>query len=119
MRRIITTLAIILGMTISVHAQTKNGKINGSIKDGSQKNILSATITLLRAGDSSSVKFSAADKNGNYEFAGISDGKYLVAVTSVGFDKAFSTPFEITETNPVINLAVITLSEAAKGLEGV
>ena len=68
MRRIFTLPAIFFGTAMFLQAQTKTGKITGSIKDGPQKNLQSATITLLRAKDSSSVKFSVTNKEGNYEF---------------------------------------------------
>jgi hypothetical protein len=119
MRKIIILLAVCLGMAVSVNAQTKIGKINGTIKDGSQKNLQSATITLLRAKDSSSIKFSVANKNGEYEFVDIPEGKYIVSVTSVGYDKVFSAPFEITETNPEIRLDEIKMIETTKSLTGV
>jgi len=119
MRRIFTLLAIFFGTAMFVQAQTKTGKITGSIKDGPQKNLQSATITLLRAQDSSSVKFSVTNKEGNYEFVNVREGKYLVSVTLVGYEKSFSPSFEITEANPEMNLGTILLSESAKNLGGV
>jgi iron complex outermembrane recepter protein len=114
MRKITLLLAAVLGSILFVAAQSKNGKITGSIKDGSLKDLQSSTITLLRAKDSSSIKFAVANKNGEYEFAGIPEGKYIVSVTSVGYGKTFSPSFEITEAKPEINLGIITLTETAK-----
>ena len=116
MRKVFALLAISLGMASLVNAQTKKGKINGSIKDGSQKNLQSTTITLLKAKDSSSVKFAVANKNGEYEFVNISEGKYIVSVTSVGYEKVFSAVFEITEALSEINLGVMTLAEKSRSL---
>ncbi len=48
MRKVTAFLALFLGMALFVQAQTKTGKINGTILDGSQKNIQSATIALGR-----------------------------------------------------------------------
>jgi iron complex outermembrane recepter protein len=119
MRKIFTLLAIFLCSALLVQAQIKNGKVTGSIKDGPQKNLQSATITLLRAKDSSAVKFSVTSKDGNYEFVNVKEGKYLVSVTLVGYQKAFSPSFEINEANAEVNLTTITLNEAAKNLGGV
>jgi len=119
MSKITTLAAIFLGIALAVNGQSKKGKINGSIKDSSQKNLHSATITLLKAKDSASVKFAVTNKNGEYEFVNISEGKYIVAVTSVGYKKIFSTAFEITEAKPEIALATITLTETSKNLGGV
>jgi iron complex outermembrane recepter protein len=119
MRKILALMAISLCMVSLVHAQTKKGKINGTIKDGSQKNLQSATITLLKVKDSSSVKFAVANKNGEYEFVNVSDGKYMVSVSSVGYEKAFSAAFEITENVPEVSLPVIILTEKSKNLSEV
>lgn len=119
MRKMLLLLAVSIGMASLVNAQTKKGKINGTIKDGSQKNLPSATITLLKAKDSSSVKFAVASRNGGYEFVNISEGKYIVSVTSVGYEKVFSTPFEITEALPEVSLDVITLTVKSKSLSEV
>jgi hypothetical protein len=59
------------------------------------------------------------NKEGKYEFADISEGKYLVSATLVGYEKSFSAPFEITAAKPEISLGTITLTEAAKNLGGV
>ncbi|MEP7372584.1 MAG: TonB-dependent receptor [Chitinophagaceae bacterium] len=116
MRKVLALLAISLSMASFVNGQTKKGKIIGSIKDGSQRNLQSATLTLLRAIDFSSVKFAVANKNGEYEFVNISEGKYIVSVTVVGYEKIFSAVFEITEAIPEINLGVITLTEKSRSL---
>src|SRR5258706_16115507 len=119
MRKIFTVLAFFLSMVTFVHAQVKTGKITGSIKDGPQKNLQYATITLLRAKDSSSVKFSVSNKEGNFEFVNIKEGKYLVSVTLVGYEKSLSPSFKINEANSEINLGTFVLNESAKNLGGV
>jgi len=116
MRIILTLLAVLAGLALFAQG---NGKITGNIKDGPQKNLQSATIALLRAKDSSTIKFSVTNKDGYYEFVNVKEGKYLVSVTLVGFEKSFSQPFEVTGANPEINVAVITLTESAKSLGGV
>ena len=55
-------LILLMGAFFS-QAQTAKAKISGTVIDGSQKTIESATIALVRVRDSSTVKFSVADKN--------------------------------------------------------
>ena len=77
MRKLFTLLLIALtAFSFKTMAQTKNGKITGTVIDGSQKIIESATITLLNAKDSSIAKISMADKTGKFEFENIPAGKY-------------------------------------------
>ena len=119
MRKILILSVVFLSMVTAIFGQSKIGRVTGSIKDGSQKNIQSATISLIKASDSSSIKFAVANKNGEYEFVNIPAGKYRVAVSSVGYEKAFSPVFEITAAAPQINLETIHITETAKSLAGV
>jgi iron complex outermembrane receptor protein len=118
MKKIIL-LSVFFGMVFNLMAQRGNGKITGSVKGATQKDLQSATIVLLKAKDSSVVKFAVAGKNGAYEFTGIAAGRYIISITSVGYDKVFSPAFEITETKPDVNVAAITMIERVKGLGGV
>ena len=110
-------LLMIAGTLVS-QAQTGKAKISGDVIDGNQKIIESATIALLRAKDSSTVKFSTADKSGKFVFENILSGKYLVSVSAVGHQKGFSEVFEISETSSV-QLKTIELIPQAKGMANV
>ncbi|HEY6504594.1 MAG TPA: TonB-dependent receptor [Chitinophagaceae bacterium] len=100
-------------------AQVKNGKVSGTVIDGSTKIIESATISLLRAKDSSVAKLGIADKTGKFVFEGIAEGKYMVSITAVGHQKGFSETFEISQSNSDITLKTIELLPVAKSVGGV
>lgn len=117
MRKIFTLLAVII--TLTSQAQDKSGKISGVIIDGGVKTIESATITLHRAKDSSVAKMAVANKEGKYQFEGISDGQYFVSVTAIGHSKGFSETFEINSGNSSVELKTIELVPQAKSLSGV
>ncbi|MDQ3683069.1 MAG: TonB dependent receptor, partial [Bacteroidota bacterium] len=120
MKQILTLLTVVLAsLTIVSHAQTKTGKIAGNVIDGNSKTIEAATIALLKAKDSSAVKFSTANKTGRFEFDGIIEGRYMVAVTAVGHSKGFSETFEINDQNTTVNLKTIELIPQAKSIGGV
>jgi hypothetical protein len=93
--------------------------VSGQVIDGNTKTVESATITLLRAKDSSVAKISAANKDGNFVFENVADGKYLVSITAVGHTKGFSEVFEITPSNTTVTLKTIELVPLAKNLTGV
>lgn len=95
------------------------GIIRGSVSSISQKNIESATITLFRAADSSSVKFTASGKSGDYEFMAIPFGRYYIIATSVGYQRAGTGIITIDAVKPVATLEAITLAETSQGLGGV
>lgn len=114
--KILPIIIALSSLTFAAGAQSTNGKISGEIQDRGQKALEAATISLIKAKDSSAVKFTVAGKTGKYQFDNIKEGKYLVSVTAVGHQKAFSELFEINELNTTISLNVIELVPLAKTL---
>src|ERR1700754_2227238 len=108
MKKLFSLLAVaFIGM--SSFAQS-GGKISGSIKDGgNQKIIDAASVSLLRAKDSSLVKVAVADKDGNFSFENVKEGSYLVLATSVGHTKTYSSKISITPDALSANTGVLQL----------
>lgn len=123
MRKFFTLLTITLVSFVSVgHAQTAafgQGKVSGTVIDGNTRIIESATITLLRAKDSSVAKMSVADKSGKFLFEGVEDGTYLVSITAVGHQKGYSETFSISAAQSEASLKTIELVPVAKAVGGV
>ena len=119
MKKLMGLLLAILGMITMSFAQQKNGKLTGQVIDGSSKIIEAATISLLRAKDSSVAKISVADKQGKFVFELVADGKYMVSITAIGHAKAFSETFEINESKSLVELKTIELVPEPKSLSTV
>src|SRR6266513_5573153 len=119
MRKLLSLFFALATFSLVTYAQTKTGKISGSVIDGSQKTIEASTITLLRAKDSSVARISAADKNGKFEFDKVADGKYFVSISAVGHQKGNSEVFEITPEKNAITLKTIELIPQTKALGAV
>lgn len=101
-------------------AQNTGGKIKGQVIDGMQKTIdAAATISLLKAKDSSVIKFSVANKTGHYEFENIPAGQYIISVTAMGHQKVYSERVEIKNSETNISLKTIELVPQPKGMAGV
>lgn len=120
MKKMIPLLMVLSFTTLSFvsQAQTGTGKVTGHVVDGSQKIIASATITLLKATDSSVAKIGAANKDGNFVFEGLAKGRYLVAISAVGHKKAFSDIFDLPAAGQV-DLKTIELVPTARELSAV
>jgi iron complex outermembrane recepter protein len=98
-------------------AQTA-GKVTGNIKDGgNQKIIDAATISLLKAKDSGLVKATYSEKDGNFQFENVKEGKYLVLATSVGHTKVYSQPFEVKGN--AVTVGMLQLLPDNKSMKGV
>ena len=119
MRRILTLVVSVFVLSTAIHAQSKAGKVRGTVIDGNAKTIESSTVTLLRAKDSSVAKMGMADKNGRFEFENISEGKYLVSISAVGHQKGYSEIFDVTPEKNSIELKTIELVPQTKELTGV
>jgi len=117
MRKLAAILSILIFNAINVKAQNA-GRIMGTVQDNSNKAISNATISLLKASDSTLAKVAVTDKSGHYEFINIKEGQYLISVSSVGYEKRISESFTLTSDGNV-EMPTISLMEAAKGLTGV
>jgi outer membrane receptor protein involved in Fe transport len=116
--RIVSMLFILLLLNnFSVNAQS-TGKIQGSVKDETGKGLTSATVSLLRAGDSVLLKMAVSETSGSFEFSNIREGSYLLSVSTVGFDKAFTKTFAFN-ANQVLEIPAITLVANANNMSAV
>ncbi|MET0391810.1 MAG: TonB-dependent receptor [Chitinophagaceae bacterium] len=116
MKRSILSLTLFLFFFGAMAQNT--GKIAGAILRN-EKPAEGATVSLLRAKDSATVKLSAAGKDGRYVFENIADGRYLLSVTAIGYQKAWSSMIELSPQTPVVQVAPISLIAVSKDLAGV
>ncbi|RYZ61432.1 MAG: TonB-dependent receptor [Chitinophagaceae bacterium] len=118
MKQLFALSTLITLFNLAAQAQT-SGRIAGTVQDGTQKTVASATISLLAAKDSSTVKLAVATKEGIYQFEGIANGQYLVSVTAVGHQKAFSSRFEISEAKKEAQVPAIQLVPISKAMSDI
>ena len=115
----VAVLMVTFFLFLSTAFAQNTGKINGSITGKGAKATEAATVSLLRAKDSATVKISAADKDGKFFFENLADGKYIVAITAVGHRKSYSELIEINTQQQEVELPVINLEPVSKELAGV
>ncbi|MBS7564377.1 TonB-dependent receptor [Mucilaginibacter sp. Bleaf8] len=101
-------------------AQTAPGtaKITGSLVTEQGKPADYATVSLLRAKDSSIVKSSLSNEAGAYTLDRISTGTYLIKATIIGYNKSFSSPITVA-AGSTVNVPVIKLQPATNSLKTV
>ncbi len=88
-------------------------QIEGTIRDSAAKRALPyATISLVRAKDSSLVSFARSNEEGFFTIKSVAEGKYLLSLSYVGYQQQW-VAFK-TGTNPVLNLNTIYLEDASK-----
>ena len=105
-------------LTLTSAIAQDGGKILGTILRNEMP-AAGATISLLRAADSATVKLAAANAGGAFLFENIEAGKYLVSATAVGYQKSWSSGFELSTANPAVQLPAIHLIPVSAELGGV
>lgn len=98
---------------------SSSGKIKGRVTDLQQKPVFYATVSLLRAADSTLINRSLSTANGEFIFENLSSGIYLVAVDYIGYKKSRSKPITLERPNRIIDLDNINLIAEAKQLNTV
>ncbi len=77
-------------------------QISGLVKDENGAPLSGATVNLVKANDSSTVKLAITKVNGSYVFSGINAGSYKVMATYIGFKPAFSPAFSFGTTDMTV-----------------
>jgi iron complex outermembrane receptor protein len=85
-------LLLTLLLTATIFA-TQAQQINGIAKDENGAPLTGATISLVRAKDSTVIKLAVTKTNGTYSFSTIKEGNYKVMASYVGYKPAFSASF--------------------------
>lgn len=91
-------------------------KVTGIIHDFSNNPVAGATVTLLKAADSSVVKFAAAGKEGGFVFEAVPGGRYLVSVSSAAHQPAQTAVFETNQSKIDVDLGTIRMQPQSKAL---
>jgi iron complex outermembrane receptor protein len=95
------------------------GKLTGKVADDGQKPLESVTISLFLAKDSSKTMTTISDKAGRFHFNSLADGRYFVNASSVGHMLSYSRVFELSVSQPSVDLEPLVLRNVSKELAAV
>jgi len=109
----------LITLSLSSIAQVANGRLKGTVTDEAQKPVESATVSLLKAKDSSLLKMIATDVSGAYSFENVATGKYLLLISSVGHVQTYSRIFELNGSNSSLSMETMSLKPVSKDLKEV
>ncbi|MEO6328080.1 MAG: outer membrane beta-barrel family protein [Ginsengibacter sp.] len=77
-------------------------QINGLTKGEGGSPLTGATVSLIKARDSSTVKLAVTKQNGSYDFLNIKEGNYKVMVSYVGYKPASSPSFSFGSSDVTV-----------------
>lgn len=107
-------LTISLLLSLSVFSQTFT--ISGTVQSGvDQSTFPGATVVLASPADTSMIKGSVTDFDGNFRIGNVEKGKYLIKVNFVGF----KTFFQSVDVQQSVDLGALDLQENTQELEAV
>ncbi len=112
-----THLFALLFLGITGFAQSLSG-IKGNVKDNfSRHDIDAATIAIVSVKDSTLIKATITDKEGNFSFENVNKGTYRILATSQGYKKSYSPIINVEGLN--IELGTLFLATEATSLREV
>lgn len=86
MTKLIAATVVTLFCFISLHSYSQGASIKGRVSDTAEKKTLhNSVIALLRASDSTLVKFTRSNKDGSFQLSNLPPGDYLVLITYPNF----------------------------------
>jgi hypothetical protein len=101
--------------SILINGVVNAQKISGVVKDEQGNGVAKATISLLSAKDSSSLKLAITDKDGLYSFSP-EVGEYVLTVSHVGYVQTFSQKVVNTSDVTVPDLQIFKAEAALSGV---
>ncbi|MEZ2337277.1 TonB-dependent receptor [Mucilaginibacter sp. RCC_168] len=116
-----TLLLVVISWSASFAQGGKSGgaRVSGSLLNEQGKPMDYATVSLIRATDSTVVKGALSNDNGVYTFDNIRSGKYLVKASVVGYQKAVTTPFIVPESAATVTAPALSMHVGSTELKGV
>jgi iron complex outermembrane receptor protein len=116
-----TLLLVVIswGVSFGQTGKTGSAKVSGSLVNDQGKPFDFASVSIINASDSTIVKGALSNDNGVYSFDKVPTGKYLIKATVVGYAKAISQPFTVTEKSAHISVPVLNLQQGTNALKTV
>ncbi len=119
MKKALTALLIQIIISAQIFAQTPQTLISGSVVDDKKKPVEAATISLMKAADSSMFKISVTDKGGKFSFQNIPFGNYYINASAINYSKLNSEVFKLNEASLTKDIDAIILQAGTKTLSTV
>jgi hypothetical protein len=118
MRKLTAFIVLFLAFT-NCWSQKTSGRLSGNVIDsaGGSK-IAGATVSVLKAKDSSLLSFTVSSNAGDFEIKNIAVGDYRLIISSQGFITQ-SQMFTITESHSNVDVGLIKMERNYKSLDNI
>ena len=115
------SVLLLVSVTTASRAQSAASPsgVTGVLTDEHGKALDFATVSLIRLPDSTVLKGTLTNEAGMYDFGATPAGKFIVAATYVGYDKAISESFTITAPQTGFPVPVLVMHSTGNTLHNV
>jgi iron complex outermembrane receptor protein len=115
-----TLLLVAISFSVSFAQQAAPAsKVSGALVNEQGKPLDYATVSLLRASDSTVVKGALSNDAGVYVFTNIKAGSYIIKATVVGYQKAVSKTFTVPANSSQVTAPALNLQTGSTELKAV
>jgi iron complex outermembrane receptor protein len=120
MKSLSTKIYIILLLTfIGLSTAFAQTKVSGKLLDEAGQSLPYASVSLLRATDSSIVKGALGNEAGAYAFDRVTTGTYIIKATSVGYANGLSAAFTVAANTPDLTVPPVSMQPARQTLKAI
>lgn len=98
---------LLAGLSCNLYAQTNTSAIRGKVVKENAAPAEGSTIVLLKYKDSSIVSSAVTGQAGLFQFAGIEPDKYLLLVSTIGYSKSYTGPYNVVPGKTFITANIV------------
>src|ERR1700753_362268 len=114
-----TILLLMLSSIVLAQSGNQTGAVSGTLLDENSKPMGFATVSLLKAQDSTVVKGTLSNETGTYTFDHIAAGTYIIKATEVGYAKTISNAFTLVAGSLSFKVPALKMQQASHTLSAV
>jgi len=105
-------LILITNISHAIPVETKWNIIGKVIDSQTEENLPYVTVTLNLTSDSSMVKGSISDDDGNFEIEKVTKGDYYLKFSFIGFDDYYIKDMKFDKKNRIVDIGSISMSHS-------
>ena len=96
-----------------------SGQVSGVLRGTNGLPVSYASVSLLKSNDSTLIKPALTDEKGAFKIGTVLQGKYILKISSIGFETWVSAEFELATDQSTKDFGIITIKEVNKQLSEV
>jgi hypothetical protein len=104
------TIFLCIAFAGKIFAQEAVKKINGAVANDKSMAVAGATVSLLKAADTTQAAITVTGSNGKFIIDHVPNGRYLLTVTAIGLKQAGSISITVDDAHNDVTVPVIVLT---------